>query len=235
MNDSVVSRRRQTPNRSGRKGGRAKLNAIYNILRNRICFFEIPPGSILRESELARQFQTSRTPIRQILQRLEIEGLVEVRDGVGNLVTPVDYSALSDVYRLRLRVAELVGDFTPRQPSADAVKQISILLASANLLRSGKDLRQFWRIENDRHIFINEMISNAPLRALHDNLYFQTARVWYGVVDKMWPEAVDGLCRELELIKNCVEVSDIRGMGYVNRNMIAEGMFRLKRHFARNK
>src|SRR3982750_3276441 len=91
--------------------------SIYEELRDRICILRYPPAHVLRESELAAEFGVSRTPIRQVLQRLEVEGFVETRNGVGTIVTGVDFKAFRDVYELRLRLAELLGQLSPRPPT----------------------------------------------------------------------------------------------------------------------
>ena len=57
------------------------------------------------------EFEVSRTPIRQALQRLEFQRLVDIRDGIGTIVTGVDFHALRNVYELRLRITGLIGDF----------------------------------------------------------------------------------------------------------------------------
>ncbi len=74
---------------------RARLSAdeIHATLRDRICLLEYAPGSLLREALLAEEFGVSRTPIREILQRLAQEGLVSTRNGVGTLVRPLDFDA----------------------------------------------------------------------------------------------------------------------------------------------
>ena len=69
--------RRPDPTRS------VDLNAIHDLLRDRICLRTYPPGSLLRESRLGAEFGISRTPVREVLQRLSTLGLVEVLNGVG--------------------------------------------------------------------------------------------------------------------------------------------------------
>jgi DNA-binding GntR family transcriptional regulator len=214
-----------------RKGGRSRINAIYQSLRDRICFFEYPPGTLLKEIGLAEEFGVSRTPIRQILQRLEAERLVEIRDGVGTIVTGVDFKRLRDVYELRLRISEMIGDFFRKAALPQALEDIGDLITRARQLRDNPDIRTFWSVENDRHRLLNALISNEPLREMHDTLYMQTARVWYDIVEAVWPEALDALDAELEEIQRALTLGDARAVGYAARNYIAYSMTRLSRHF----
>lgn len=67
------------------RNGRPKIEIVLDALRRRICLS--PPGEELRlhENALAAEFEMSRTPIRQVLQRLAYERLVETRSGVGTI------------------------------------------------------------------------------------------------------------------------------------------------------
>jgi DNA-binding GntR family transcriptional regulator len=204
---------------------------IYQTIRDRICFFDYPPATLLKESELAEEFGVSRTPIRQILQRLEAERLVEVRDGVGTIVTGVDFRRLKEVYELRLRISEIVTDFIDRPSIPEAIEHASALLARARALSETRDIRRFWEVENERHRLLNGLISNEPLRELHDSLYMQTARVWYDIVDSVWPEALESLCAELLELHRALLLGDVRAIAWTSRNYIAYSMTRLSKHF----
>ncbi|MES0003461.1 GntR family transcriptional regulator [Mesorhizobium sp. M0051] len=76
-------------------------------MRDRICLLDYTPGSRLSEEELAREFDTSRTPVRRVLARLESEGLVESVHGVGTIITDPDIQELVQIYHLRLELAPL--------------------------------------------------------------------------------------------------------------------------------
>jgi DNA-binding transcriptional regulator YhcF (GntR family) len=86
-------------------GARERFERIYGTIRDRICLLEYEPGTRLAEEDLAREFGVSRTPIRRVLSRLESEGLVESRHGVGTFVTDVDIDNLAQVFQLRMELA----------------------------------------------------------------------------------------------------------------------------------
>src|SRR5262245_62524476 len=81
---------------------RERFERLYATMRDRICLLEYKPLEHLSEEELAAEFNVSRTPIRRVLSRLEAEGLVESRHGVGTIVTKISFAALSQVYQLRM-------------------------------------------------------------------------------------------------------------------------------------
>jgi DNA-binding GntR family transcriptional regulator len=69
---------------------------VYHTLRNAIVSGAFAPGQRLRDQEVAGQLGVSRTPVREALQRLEDEGLVETNPRASTHVTPLDARAARD-------------------------------------------------------------------------------------------------------------------------------------------
>ena len=95
---NLVERPDAQPRRPRPSPSRERFERIYRTLRDRICLLEYPPGARLSEEELAEEFAISRTPVRRVLGRLESEGLIEARHGVGTIVTDVELEELAQVY-----------------------------------------------------------------------------------------------------------------------------------------
>jgi DNA-binding GntR family transcriptional regulator len=53
-------------------------DTVYRKLKERIVFLDYEPGQALREKDLMQEFGVSRTPVREALIRLEVEGLVRI-------------------------------------------------------------------------------------------------------------------------------------------------------------
>ena len=60
-----------------------KADEIGAALERSILFGELPPGTMLRQEQLAEQYGVSRTPIREALRRLDALGLVVFRPNRG--------------------------------------------------------------------------------------------------------------------------------------------------------
>ena len=90
---------------------------ITRVLRERIATQEIPPGSKLRENELALEFGVPRTRVRETLSVLEQRGLVERIPNRGAVVMRLELSHVSHLYDVRevleglcARLATINGD-----------------------------------------------------------------------------------------------------------------------------
>lgn len=79
----------------------AASEAIYQDLLTGLLTGRYRAGSRLREEALATALGTSRTPVRQALQRMHAEGLVELQPNRGALVTECSSRELDQIYELR--------------------------------------------------------------------------------------------------------------------------------------
>lgn len=213
--------------RPARPARRIAPETIQAEIRDRICLLAYPPGTVLREGELAAEFGVSRTPIREILQRLAYMGLVEVRNGVGTIVTALDRDEIVELYRMRIKLAELIGEMSPRPVSPAQIRTAETLLQRARNLEVRFDAREYWRINHEMHFIIGAIIGNAGLRRMWDQFYFQVARVWYGVIRELGPEAGRMLAAEIADVIRAMRENDAAAIGFVQRNYIAYGLKRV--------
>lgn len=75
---------------------------LYVELRRAILDCRLRPGAEVYENELARSYAVSKSPVRDALQRLRVDGLVEVIARRGYRIKPVSLSDIADLYELRL-------------------------------------------------------------------------------------------------------------------------------------
>lgn len=89
---------------------RTKVTAqqIYLSLRSMILDLELAPGTRFTETQVADHFQVSRTPVREALQRLEVENQITIRPKQGCFVRALDLKQIRDYYDVRVAV-ELVA------------------------------------------------------------------------------------------------------------------------------
>ena len=100
----------------------SRLDDMAQTLRLRICLMEATQIHILHENSLAEEFGVSRTPVRQVLQRLAYEHQVETRTGIGTVVPPLDpgggaedFLTLAGTLDLAAQTASPAFDATARE------------------------------------------------------------------------------------------------------------------------
>jgi DNA-binding GntR family transcriptional regulator len=76
-------------------------HAISEALRQQVLRGELTPGQALRQDELAAAFGVSKIPVREALQRLDAEGVVELVPNRGAVVRTLDAARARELYALR--------------------------------------------------------------------------------------------------------------------------------------
>ncbi|MFZ0627541.1 MAG: GntR family transcriptional regulator [Acidimicrobiia bacterium] len=164
---------------------RPNKEEIHGNLREQILLLDLPAGARLREERLAEHFGVSRGPIREVLDRLEFEGLVEQVPGAGARVSHLDTKALRDVWAVRLRLAELVGDFVHLPAKSSVIEKVERVHLELEQVRASRDMRALGALYNRYHEAMLDVVDNAALARIQDLLYVQTARVWMQFLPEM--------------------------------------------------
>ncbi|REK12512.1 MAG: GntR family transcriptional regulator [Actinobacteria bacterium] len=164
---------------------RPNKNEIHAYLREQILLLDLPAGSRLREERLADHFGVSRHPIREVLDRLEFEGLVEQVPGAGARVSTLDTKALRDVWAVRLKIAEMVGDFVRLPVDKQLLERLQAIRSELSAVKKSRDIRALGALYNRYHSVMLEVVDNQALARIHDLLYVQTARVWMQFLPEM--------------------------------------------------
>lgn len=212
---------------------RARYERIYGTMRKRICLLDYPPGRRLREEDLAEEFHTSRTPIRRVLARLEDEGLLRSVHGVGTIVTDIDIEGLSQVYRLRIELAELIGKLMPVPPDHAMLNELAEMEARCAELSARLDAREFARLNMDFFQLVLRLTANEPLRDISERLYFQTTRIWLKTASRlghyrdMLRLEVESFRREMRDVALAIESGDLSAVGHVRRAHVTMSFSRL--------
>lgn len=210
---------------------RERFERIYNTIRDRICLLEYEPGARLSEEDLAREFGVSRTPLRRVLTRLETEGLLESRQGVGTFVIDLDLDALLPVYRLRMELASLIGKLDPLPRSPEDLARVRALLGRCDELIKSPDPKAYARLNMDFFHELAAMIGNEPLRDISARLYFLTNRAWVGAAPSLdLADEVTVFRREVTDILAAMELGDWESVGYIRRSHISMWVLRMQEH-----
>ncbi|HBM58352.1 MAG TPA: GntR family transcriptional regulator [Citreicella sp.] len=85
-----------------------KADQIYGILRRAIVMLEMAPGSPIVEKEVCSAYNVSRTPVREAVQKLAEEGLVNVIPHSGTYVSQISFAGAEEGFLIR-RALEVEG------------------------------------------------------------------------------------------------------------------------------
>lgn len=208
---------------------RQRFLHLYETLRTRICLLDYPPGKRLSEEALAAEFGVSRTPLRRALGWLEAQGLLKSVQGVGTIVSDVDIEALTQVYQMRMELAELIGKLSPIKPTSALVERFRELHERSRELIAAPDARAFAQLNMDFFHALLRLTANEPLREISERLYYQTSRIWLKSIAHMnLAEEVTIFSREVADILAALEIGDLEAAGHIRRSHISMSFSRLR-------
>lgn len=157
---------------------RFTIERIYSELRQQIVNRSIPPGSKLSESLLSRKWNVSRTPIREVLRRLESEGLVTSHRYKGVMVNLITLEDVEQLYPIRIYLEGLAGKLaTPIISGAqEKLRALEKLCREMEVLSKKKDIEGYIAKNNEFHYYIWHSCGNRWLIKILENLTSQVNR-----------------------------------------------------------
>jgi len=164
---------------------RSLSDQAYYRIRELIVTLELAPGSPVSERDLMGTLALGRTPIREALQALARERLVEVYPRRGMFVSRVDVRDLAGLSEVRLtlepRAARLAAE---RATDADRAS-ITLLLKELEHVRDKPDERALIDLDQRIHRHIYECTHNPFLEATLNEYYVLTLRIWFLALDRV--------------------------------------------------
>ncbi len=109
---------------------RTLARRAYEALRSMILSGALKPGERLGERDLARRINVSRTPLREALQRLERDGLLENKRGLGYCAVSFEPRAVADIYELRGLLEVHVCREAATRITDDGIRELAQIQAS---------------------------------------------------------------------------------------------------------
>lgn len=145
---------------------RTALDKVYETIRDRIVDGSLQPGEHLREEQLAVETETSRTPVREALQRLAAEGLVVVGTNRRCYVAEFDPREIDAIFEIRIRLESFAAGQAAKTITAvelDRLKAICEEIEKLGTEMTEAALSQFHRLNTDFHRVVIEAARSRQL------------------------------------------------------------------------
>lgn len=151
-------------------------DVVFKTLRQAILKGELEPGERLMEIQLAQRLGVSRTPIREAIRKLELEGLVIMTPRKGAEVAKISESNLRDVLEVRSSLEELAIDLACQRMQPEELKELEEAEEKfVRAIQSG-DAMEIAQTDERYHDIIYHSTKNERLVQLLNNLREQMYR-----------------------------------------------------------
>ena len=148
-----------------RTSPRRSLNdRAYDHLRQAILTGELPVGTIIAETKVAEDLGISKTPVRQALQLLRTEGLLEVGPRRQLVVRGFSASHRNEILRIREALEEIAVETACRVISLDDIDMLRLLLLKQGRAADAYNENDFLILDEEFHVQIAQS-ANLPIVA----------------------------------------------------------------------
>lgn len=144
-------------------------------LRELILLETLPPGLALNERDLSETLGISRTPVREAIRQLEIDGLVSYSETRRPYVADPPLSQLSDWLDVQGALEGLAGELACQKATDQELKEIYDLQDQMVVLAESEDRYRLFGIDMQFHIAIVAAAHNPALAETHKTF---NARLW---------------------------------------------------------
>ncbi len=151
-------------------------DVVFNTLRDAILRGELVPGERLMEIQLAEQLGVSRTPIREAIRKLELEGLVLMIPRKGAEVARISEKNLRDVLEVRRSLEELASELACQRITDEQIAELEAAQQRFIEAVDNGDATQIAETDEAYHDVIYNATNNDRLVQILNNLREQMYR-----------------------------------------------------------
>lgn len=125
----------------------SRASTAYRVLEEHIVTLRLKPGEAITESKLATQLDMGRTPIREAVQRLSWEGLVDIRPRLGIVISEMNPADFARVLAARHPLEKLLAGASARLASKDERLALHKCASDLKSAAACQDVPEFMRLD----------------------------------------------------------------------------------------
>jgi DNA-binding GntR family transcriptional regulator len=185
---------------------------IYEHLREQLLSGKIQPHQHLIEAKIARDIGTSRTPVREALHSLELEGLIESIPRVGYVVKPISEQEVEEICEIRAAIEGLAARWAMEKAHEKLVIELQKNIFIAEDKVSKGDVRAFVDMDAKFHEIISKFSGSQRLLELAQTLRRHMLRYRIQSI-----YLVDNVLMAIDGHKGILRAIEKRNLGEVNK------------------
>lgn len=151
---------------------------VFVAIREAILEGQYQPGDILRESAIAKELGVSRTPVREAIRQLELEGLVHSIPNKETVVSGITEEDVQDIFMIRSKLEGLSGRRAAERITEAELERMEEIIDLTEFYANKNDLNHLKELDHDFHDVIYRATKSKTLEhTLSDfHYYIQKAR-----------------------------------------------------------
>lgn len=157
---------------------------VYQDLRRSIITGGIPGGTRLVESNLAAKMQVSRTPVREALHKLALEGLLYSIPRAGYIVEEMSEYDVEDLFDVRIKIEQMAARMALDKITPNEIEQLVQNLEKADRVLQDAKMRQMAELDTAFHGIIYKAARSKTLYRICQTLSDHTLKYRIALIDQ---------------------------------------------------
>lgn len=181
------------------KGKERQSDKAYRLIKEAIVNRELKPGDLLQELEMVERFHIGRTPLREAIQRLTVDGLVTNISRKGAFVTIMTKDDIKNVFELRCNLDAFAARLAAERASASEIIHLESIISDPEFNEENKVI-----FDERIHKAISQCAHNNELEKLLNSLYIKSVCMFSmeGFVRESAEKMKTELMEIIDMIKN---------------------------------
>ena len=178
-------------------------NSTYLTLKEKLINCIYPPGTILNEIQLAEDFGLSRTPVREAISRLEMDGYVKVMPKKGIYVTDISLNDVHQIFQTRIEIEPIALKL-----AAPYLETDELIMFRNRFEHDTPDIINAFRLDTAMHLFIIEHCGNRYIIDMMRKLFDDNTRIV--IASKQNQVRIhNAKCEHLEILDSLIVREDL--------------------------
>lgn len=157
----------------------SKVEEAYSLIEEKIITMELAPGELLSENELAKELGLGRTPVREALQQLARQYLVEVMPRRGIRVTEIDIKVQMRLIEVRSVLEQLQAKLAAKRATTEQRRRFVEIAVEMESAAENQDYLNFVGLDNEYNVLMSDACDNEFAGAMLYQLHGLSRRFWH--------------------------------------------------------
>ena len=184
-------------------------DTAYEAIKHRIITCTFKPGEYLNEAYVSAILGIGCTPVHQAIDRLMLDGLVEVIPRKGVIVKPVSLAEIMQIVEVRLLNEGYCVRLAAERADQDDIAQLSDILARARQWTEARNSEHLMLLDREFHSIVARASQNAVLRDTLVKLHDRSLRFWFISLNR--PGQHESVQRQHEAVLTAIQARDPDG------------------------
>jgi DNA-binding GntR family transcriptional regulator len=181
---NVIEAALSVPDLGGGNEPLSLAEKAYRLLVYKITRLELAPGEILAEKVLMAELGIGRTPIREALQRLAIEGLVSHLPKRGMLVGDISAATVQQIYEFRALIEGFTARLAATRADAEDIRELTHLHEALAQATGDDNVDGYVDLDRQFHETLARAARNAYLEEAVPRIFNLHLRLWFFISRK---------------------------------------------------